>query len=266
MTLNPTIYNACKARQVLKVILGLSNFNLQSIVPIIKAADVAGATYIDIAANVSLLKEIRNLSNLPICVSSIDIDELISCHHFGADILEIGNFDIFYSKGFNFSAEQVLNMTDKLLIKVPNASVSVTIPHKLSMQSQIELAQALERMGIDMIQTEGISSQQDYSNSLFHSIDHASASLSSTAILSKCVTLPIITSSGINSITAPIAVSYGASGIGVGSFFKKTRNINNLICHIDAIMYSLRTNYLAKKQLDYIELQHAYYDCIISYC
>lgn len=224
------------------MILGLGNFNLREIMKAVQAAEIGGATYIDIAANVEILKEIKAISTLPICVSSIDIDELCCCFRAGADILEIGNFDIFYAKGISFSKKQVFDLTSELKYKAPNASICVTIPHTLPLEEQITLAQQVEGLGIDLLQTEGISSHIYLNNDLLNSVENASIALSSTAVFAQYVKIPIISASGINPLTAPIAISYGASGIGIGSFFCSFSNTLALARNITAIMSSLSSS------------------------
>eukprot|EP00953_Heterococcus_sp_UTEX-ZZ885_P031172 16385-Heterococcus_DN1.PRE.2 len=46
-----------------------------------------------------------------ICVSAIDPDELVPCVAAGADMVELGNFDMFYDQGLTFTAADVLDMT-----------------------------------------------------------------------------------------------------------------------------------------------------------
>lgn len=231
----------------LKVIIGLNNFNTRDIISKVQAAERAGATYVDIAANVSILREVQVLSSIPICVSSIDVNELVKCYNAGADILEIGNFDIFYAKGLTFSEEQVFKLAENLRSLLPNATICVTIPHQLSLTDQVVLAKSLENLGIDLIQTEGSSSYKYIDNNLVNSVFNASSSLSTTYILSKYINIPIISSSGITPLTAPIAISYGASGVGIGSFFNssispliRSKSIGSLIY---SIHHSLLLNY-----------------------
>lgn len=248
MALHYQIKEACKNKKILKVIIGLDNFNLGDTVYKVQSAERAGATYVDIAANVQILKEIKCITSIPVCVSSIDIHELIACSIAGADILEVGNFDIFYAKGLSFSKNQVFNLAKDLRSKLPKACICVTIPHKLSLDDQISLAIQLEQIQIDLIQTEGYSSHNYHSkNHLVHSILNASASLSSTYAFSKYISIPIISSSGINPLTAPIAIFYGASGVGIGSFFNLSSSSFLRSKNIGSVVYSIHNSLL----LDY---------------
>lgn len=245
MALHYQIKEACNNKKILKVIIGLDNFNLEDTVCKVQSAERAGATYVDIAANVQILKEIKCITSIPVCVSSINIDELIACSAEGADILEVGNFDIFYAKGLRFSKNQVFNLAKDLRTKLPEACICVTIPHKLSLDEQISLAKQLEDIRIDLIQTEGYSSQNYHSdNNLVHTISNASASLSSTYAFSKYISIPIISSSGMNPLTAPIAISYGASGVGIGSFFNSSSSSFLRSKNIGSVVYSIHNSLL----------------------
>lgn len=245
MALYSQIKEACKNKKILKVIIGLDNFNLGDTVRKVKSAERAGATYVDIAANVQILKEVKSISSIPVCVSSIDIDELIACFIAGADILEVGNFDIFYAKGLTFSKNQIFNLAKDLRSKLPRACICVTIPHKLSLNDQISLAIQLEDIQIDLIQTEGCSSHNNHSeNNLVYSVSNASSSLSSTYAFSKYISIPIISSSGINPLTAPIAISYGASGVGIGSFFNFSSSSFLRSKNIGSVVYSIHNSIL----------------------
>lgn len=245
MALYYQIKEACKNKKILKIIIGLDNFNLADTIQKVQSAERAGATYVDIAANVQILKEIKAISSIPICVSSIDIEELIACSIAGADILEVGNFDIFHAKGLTFSKNHIFNLAKDLRSKLPEACICITIPHTLSLDDQISLAIQLENIHIDLIQTEGYSSHNNHSeNHLVHSISNASSSLSSTYAFSKYISLPIISSSGINPLTALIAISYGASGVGIGSFFNSSSSSFLRSKNIGSVVYSIYNSLL----------------------
>lgn len=265
MSLHPAIAQAFKDRRVLKVITGLNNFNVKEIILKVQAAEIGRATYIDIAANTEIIQEVKRITSIPICVSSIHIDELCRSFEAGADILEIGNFDIFYEKNIYFTKKQIEDLTMELISRIPNASICVTIPHYLSLNKQIELAKKLETLGVDIIQTEGISSKVNSNNYLLNSIYNASASLSSTYVFSQHVNIPILSSSGINALTAPIAIAYGASGVGIGSFFNSSNNIFNLASTIYSIMASMNCSKPIDCQLkNYLLCYRKYYSYNIN--
>ncbi|HEY9658452.1 MAG TPA: DUF561 domain-containing protein, partial [Allocoleopsis sp.] len=51
MTVHPTLQLAFQQRNALKVISGLTNFNADRVAATVKAADLGGATFVDIAAD-----------------------------------------------------------------------------------------------------------------------------------------------------------------------------------------------------------------------
>nr|QHO64214.1 hypothetical protein [Lympha mucosa] len=237
MIVNKKLKNVLNRHEVLKIIIGINNFNLNDIIARAKEAEIGGATYIDIAANINILYELKQVSSLPICVSSINSHELFICFKAGADILEVGNFDIFYKRGIILSSKEIIAIAKDIMNRAPLACVCVTIPHYLSLLEQIQLAKKLESLGVDIIQTEGFSSKSKEDGCLVNSLNKASNALSSTYVFAKYLKVPIISASGINSLSAPIAVFYGASGIGVGSF----------VSHLnDSIHRSLIIQYISK--------------------
>ena len=86
MTLSPNLKGAF-AHPVLKVISGLNNFNAASVAATVKAADLGGATFVDIAADVDLLKLAKSLTKLPICVSAVEPEKFVTAVAAGADFL-----------------------------------------------------------------------------------------------------------------------------------------------------------------------------------
>ncbi|KAJ0017363.1 hypothetical protein Pint_10015 [Pistacia integerrima] len=51
--------------------------------------------------------------------------------------VEIGNYDSFYEKGIVFSPEQILNLTMETKRILPSVTLSVTVPHTLSLPDQV---------------------------------------------------------------------------------------------------------------------------------
>lgn len=231
-------------KQVVKIITGLNNFKITSIIKKVKAAEIGGATYIDIAANPEIVRLVKSITNLPICVSSIDPLELYNCYLAGADIIEIGNFDVFYNKKINFSTIQIKNLAQEVFSLLPtDLNICVTIPHTLLLYEQIKLGQELQEIGINLLQTEGISTSiRDYnynSSQIFTSINKASAALSSSYAIANSLDMPIIASSGINSLSASIAAYYGASAIGIGSSINLYISIHKQAQYINEIVNSI---------------------------
>jgi len=243
--MNSNLQEAIANRNILKIISGINNFDITKVLKITKAAEQGGATYIDVAANDVLVKTVRRNSTLPICVSSINPDLIYRCINNGANLIEIGNYDLFYKRGFFFTAERILDLTKQLSRLFPEISLCVTVPHYLSIPQQVYLAQKLEGLGVDMLQTEGISSYQHYSlinNNIATLIEKVTATLSTTYAVSNAVSVPLITASGISDLTGPIAIQYGASGIGVGNAISQLNDIDQMISSIRVIKGNLRYN------------------------
>lgn len=240
MSLLFNISDKIDKKQGLKVVIGLNNFSINKIMQKVKASEISRATYIDVAANTMILNHIRQQSQIPICVSSIDFSELYSCFQAGANILEIGNFDFFYKKKIILSSQQIICLADKLITKAPNALICVTVPCYLSLAKQVDMAQKLEKLGVYMIQSEGYNYNRYLP--LTYPFTNSSLSLSSTYILSKNVEIPIISASRINPLSASTAILSGASGVGIGSFLSSHDNLWNLAQSIFAVAKSMQTH------------------------
>ena len=61
MILNKNLESALNRHKVVKIIIGLSNFNLSNIIFQAKAAEIGGATYIDIASNINIINELKQI-------------------------------------------------------------------------------------------------------------------------------------------------------------------------------------------------------------
>lgn len=253
---NKKLKKSFNNKKVIKIIAGINNFNMANVLEYVKACEISNGTYIDIAADPKIVSFVKKMTSLPICVSSINIYSLYNAVLAGADIIEIGNFDIFYNKGIIISSQQILNMSEQLRLIFPNIDICVTIPYWLSLDYQIKLAIDLESIGINIIQTEGclskdINSFNKYINNydLYHSIFRISSSLASVYALSKNVSIPIIVSSGVNALNAPISLSYGASGIGIKSSIRNLSNITEMSSYIDEVKYPLNILKISKNIL-----------------
>ena len=84
--------NCFTQRKALKIISGLNNFDVEKVTSVCRAAEVGGATFVDIAADPNLIKTVRQLISLPICVSAVNPEALVASVAAGADLIEIGNF------------------------------------------------------------------------------------------------------------------------------------------------------------------------------
>ncbi len=210
-------------KRAVKVIAGIDNFDIENIKKVVTSAETSGASAVDICAKPEIISEIREMTDMPIFVSSINPSELVKAVELGADAIELGNFDVLYKKGMSFSAEQVISLVKETIDMLGDMRTffSVTIPGELAIADQIELARKLETMGIDLIQTEGHYSSNSQSDGVRGLMERAELTLSNTIELSRNIDLPIMTATAINPTTAPFAFAAGASAIGCGSCINK---------------------------------------------
>ncbi|HEY9862196.1 MAG TPA: DUF561 domain-containing protein, partial [Candidatus Obscuribacterales bacterium] len=99
MTILPTLQSAFEQGRALKIISGLHNFDAANVLAVAKAAELGGATFVDIAADPELVRQVRQAISLPICVSAVEPEQFVAAVEAGADLIEIGNFDSFYAQG-----------------------------------------------------------------------------------------------------------------------------------------------------------------------
>lgn len=229
-----------KEKRCVKVIAGINNFDIEKIKRVVSAADQANASAVDIAARKDIIYITKEICDIPVFVSSINPQELAMAACEGADVLEVGNYDALYSDGLRITDKEVLNIVRKTLDLVGNDVVlSVTVPGHIDIGKQIKLAQQLEEMGVDMIQTEGAVISNAQSSGARGLIEKAHISISNTIELARNVDIPIITASGITVTTASLAVAAGASGVGMGSCINRLNSTIEMIAVIRATVESL---------------------------
>jgi hypothetical protein len=247
ITIPSRIKHDLETKKILKLITGLNNFNLNKIYNICIHASQNGATYIDISSDPYLIRAIKKTTELPICASSILPEELYQSVKAGADIIELGNYECFYEKGLIVNADHIIYLTNKIRHKMPNIPLTVTIPSYLELTEQIKLAIKLQNYNVNFLQTEGKYHIQ--SKYLLDYIKLALPTLISTEKISKLVNIPIICSSGISVLTAPLASYFGASGVGVGSLLKQIKKKSDLDNLINNLKLSLLVMIRNKNQV-----------------
>lgn len=210
-------------KRAVKVIAGIDNFDIENVKKVVSAANQAGASAIDICASEEIYTIARQLTDLPLFVSSIVPEELAQSVKMGADAIELGNFDALYRNGVRMGAEEVLELARKTmsLINKSETFFCVTVPGHISVAEQIDLARKLEEIGVDMIQTEGAATTNAQSEGARGLMETAQVSISNTIELTRNVDIPVMTASGITPTTAALAFAAGASAIGVGSCINK---------------------------------------------
>lgn len=234
-------------KKALKVISGLNNFDEANVKAVAKAAELGGATFVDIAADTDLIRTVKSLINIPVCVSAVEPELLVQAVEAGADLVEIGNFDSFYAQGIRFEAEEVLALTEKTRALLPNVTLSVTVPHILPLDQQVALAIALVNAGADIIQTEGGTSSQPQGAGTLGLIEKAAPTLAAAYEISQAVDVPVLCASGLSSVTAPMAIASGAAGIGVGSAINKLNSEVAMIAAVRSLVEALNGATVAVK-------------------
>lgn len=224
-------------KNLVKIIAGIDNFDIENVKKVIQAANMSGANAIDIAAREDIIEMAKEMTDLPIFVSSIKPQELLMAHQMGADALELGNYDALYKKGTRMDAFEVLELARETRSLVgEEAFISVTVPGHIDISEQIELTQNLEEIGINLIQSEGACVANVQNTGARGLLEKANVSIANTIELARNTEIPIMTASGITSTTAPMAFAAGACGIGVGSAVNKLNSLIEMAAAVRAVV------------------------------
>ena len=239
-------------KSLLKVISGLDNFDIESVKMIAEAAYLGGADVIDLACKAELVETVLEITSVPVCVSAVEPILFIDSVKAGATFIEIGNFDSFYEKGIYFSSEKVLALTKETKDLLPHIPLSVTVPHTISLDQQVELAMQLVKEGADFIQTEGGKSSKPFSSGIQGLFEKSVPTLAATYAINQefvknKIDNPIMSASGLSQITCPLAISSGASAVGVGSVINKLDNLVGMIAVIRGLKESLKKTIITQK-------------------
>lgn len=234
-----SLQNALRQRQALKVISGLNNFDIENVSAVVQAAQAGGATFVDIAADRSLIRQVRQLIELPLCVSAVEPQALADAVEAGADLVEIGNFDSFYARGHCFTGPEVLALTQATRTLLPNTLLSVTVPHRLALDEQVQLAEALVAAGANIIQTEGGTSAAPQHGGVLGLIEKATPSLAAAHAISRSVSVPVLCASGLSDVTVPMAIAAGAAGVGVGSAINQLNDSVAMVAVVRSLVEAL---------------------------
>jgi Protein of unknown function (DUF561) len=237
--MHPRLHSAFANRHALKIISGLNNFDAANVSAVVRAAERGGATFVDIAADPSLVAIARTQTTLPICVSAVEPERFVTAVEAGADLIEIGNFDSFYVEGRTFDPPEVLALTVQTRRLLPHITLSVTVPHTLDLDRQVQLALDLVNAGADMIQTEGGTSAQPTHRGTLGLIEKAAPTLAAASEISRAVSIPVMCASGLSDVTAPLAIAAGASGIGVGSAVNQLNSELAMIAAVRSLVEAL---------------------------
>lgn len=239
--MHPRLQQAFDQSRVLKVISGLNNFDHERVIAVVQAAEQGGATFVDIAASPELVRQVRTVTHLPICVSAVVPEQFVSAVDAGADLIEIGNFDSFYAQGRRFEAEEVLALTQETRSLLPDITLSVTVPHILELDRQVQLAEALVKAGADIIQTEGGTSSAPRSAGTLGLLEKAAPTLAAAYEISRVVSVPVLCASGLSNVTVPMAIAAGAAGVGVGSAINQLNSEIAMVAVVRSLVEALAT-------------------------
>lgn len=235
------LQTALNQGRALKIISGLNNRDADRVAAVVRAADQGGASFVDIAADPNLVRLAKQLTNLPICVSAVKPEAFVTAVEAGADLIEIGNFDSFYAQGRRFEAEEVLALTYTTRQLLPQIMLSVTVPHILTLDQQVQLAEELVKAGADIIQTEGGTSSQPTHSGTIGLIEKATPTLAAAYEIARAVQAPVLCASGLSNVTAPLAIAAGAAGIGVGSAVNQLNSEVAMIAVVRSLVEALAT-------------------------
>ncbi len=246
-----------REKRAVKIIAGIDNFNLESVAKVCRAAQKGHASAVDISADKDVYEIARQNTKLPIFVSSIHPFELKKAVEWGADAIEIGNFDALYKKGQTFSADEVYNIALETigLLNNHNIFTCVTIPGNIDIKDQIELAKKLEILGVDLIQTEGLKQSTTSTNPSAHLVSYAQATIANTIELSQHTSIPIMSASGISAKTAPLAFASGADAVGVGSAVNKLESEIAMCATVMSIVSSISHRNSIKREIPKTEAE-----------
>jgi DhnA family fructose-bisphosphate aldolase class Ia len=132
-----------------------------------------------------------------------------------------------------------LELTYQTRSLLPNITLSVTVPHILSLDKQVQLATELVKAGADIIQTEGGTSAKPVHAGTLGLIEKAAPTLAAAFEISRAVSVPVLCASGISSVTAPLAIGAGAAGIGVGSAVSQLNSEVAMIAAVRSLVEAL---------------------------
>nr|WDB00027.1 hypothetical protein CspTHAL103_102 [Cyanidium sp. THAL103] len=226
-------------KKAIKIIAGLTNCNYNHVLSIVRACMKSNITYVDIAAEPSLVSFIKQKFDfsIPICVSGLEAGKLYNSVLAGADLIEVGNYSCLYSEGKIFHPLEILSVVKKIRDLLPNIYLTVTIPYIFDLEEQINLIHQLNIYKVDLIQTEGSESNlltRDQVDSVKF-LATSFQTIANTYELSKLIDVPIISSSGLSLMTACIPFMMGASGIGIGKAVTSLKSEHDMVNYISKV-------------------------------
>lgn len=213
-------------KKFLKVIAGMENFNTANIRAVVNAANLGHAQAVDISADSENINWVReNHTRLITFVSSLSPRMLAKSLEWGADVLELGNFDSLYAQGKSISKEEVVSLTRELrMLAGKDAMICISIPGKLSIEEQVDLASQMQAAGADMLQIENLEYNSEYENA--------------KAIV-DAVEIPVILSGKIDATKVEKALATGVNGLGIGNAINSKNDLPAMVEEVKSSMKAM---------------------------
>ena len=251
------IKESLKNKNLVKIISGIQNYDKQKVLSVALAAEFGWASAVDICDDPDIIKSVRATVQLPVFVSSVDPLKLIASVAYGADVLELGNYESFYKEGRMFTPSEILETFQFVKKSVPqDILICVTVPSTLEIENQINLAKELVRLDVDMIQTEGFAQEvpeSDRTDKTFTELLQVMSTLANTIEIKKYLKdVDVITASGVTPIAVPIVLASGASGIGVGTYINSLFTQSEMTERVKEIVS--KANSFMTRNLEYLEI------------
>jgi thiamine monophosphate synthase len=209
-------------KKLLKVISGMENFNRENIQMVVNAATLGSAQAVDISADSDNIRWVlENHTQLITFVSSLSPAMLVKAKEWGADVLELGNFDALYALGKSISKEEVIELTRELRNLAGDATICISVPGHLPVNEQVDLAIRLQAAGADILQIENLNEESEYENA---------------APIASAVEIPVILSGKIDSTRIEKALASGVNGIGIGKAISAKADLPGMVSEVKASM------------------------------
>jgi thiamine monophosphate synthase len=219
-------------KKLLKVISGMENFDQENIRMVVNAATLGFAQAIDISADSSNIRWVKeNHTKLIIFVSSLSPAMLVQAKEWGADVLELGNFDALYTQGKSISKEEVIALTRELrTLAGDETMICISIPGNLEIDQQVELALQVQAAGADILQVENLLADSDYANA---------------QAIAEAVEIPVMLSGKIDSNKIEKALASGVNAIGIGHAINSKTALPLMVEEVKASMKVLNSDRVA---------------------
>ena len=106
--------------------------------------------------------------------------------------------------------------------------------------------------GVDIIQTEGGKSSNPYNSGIQGLLEKSVPTLAATFAIHKefvqqSIHIPIMSASGLSEVTCPLALTCGASAVGVGSVINKLDDLISMIAVVRGLKESLKNSIIKEK-------------------